>query len=143
MRSARPLPERADGTLEVDAEASQPRRRTVRSVQARQVGRPTWVTHTGHISYITWSGTVFHVNAVDHMDPTPLYVQLANLLRGMIESGELAPRAPLPSESYLQQQYGVARGTVRTAVGILRDEGLVVTIGGRGTFVRPAAEQAD
>lgn len=74
---------------------------------------------------------------VDHMDPTPLYVQLADILRDMIASGSLQPRAPLPSESYLQQQHGVARGTVRMAVGILRDEGLVVTIGGRGTFVRP------
>ncbi|MDQ2813679.1 MAG: GntR family transcriptional regulator [Actinomycetota bacterium] len=77
------------------------------------------------------------MNVVDQMDPMPLYVQLANILRGMIESGELGPRAPLPSESYVQQQYGVSRGTVRAAVSILRDEGLVVTIGGRGTFVRP------
>lgn len=74
---------------------------------------------------------------VDHMDPTPLYVQLADILRGMIVSGELQPRAPLPSESYLQQEQGVARGTVRMAVAILREEGLVVTIGGRGTFVSP------
>jgi DNA-binding GntR family transcriptional regulator len=71
------------------------------------------------------------------MDPTPLYVQLANVLRGMIESGELQPRAPLPSESYLQQEHGISRGTVRMAVAILRDEGLVITIGGRGTFVSP------
>jgi GntR family transcriptional regulator len=78
------------------------------------------------------------VNLVDHMDPTPLYVQLANILRAMIESGELQPRAPLPSESYLQEQHGVARGTVRSAIGILRDEGLVITIAGRGTFVRSA-----
>jgi GntR family transcriptional regulator len=76
------------------------------------------------------------VHHVDHMDPTPLYVQLADILRGMITSGELRPRAPLPSESYLQQEQGVSRGTVRMAVAILRDEGLVVTIGGRGTFVR-------
>jgi GntR family transcriptional regulator len=72
------------------------------------------------------------------MNPTPLYVQLAGILRDMITAGELAPRAPLPSESYLQQEQGVSRGTVRMAVAILRDEGLVVTIGGRGTFVRPA-----
>ena len=78
---------------------------------------------------------------VDHLDPTPLYVQLANVLRGMIESGELEPRAALPSESYLQQEHGVSRGTVRMAVRILRDEGLVVTIGGRGTFVRPGGVQ--
>jgi GntR family transcriptional regulator len=71
------------------------------------------------------------------MDPTPLYTQLANILREMIKSGELQPRAPLPSESYLQQEQGVSRGTVRMAVAILRDEGLVVTIGGRGTFVSP------
>jgi GntR family transcriptional regulator len=77
------------------------------------------------------------VHHADHMDPTPLYVQLASILRGMITSGELQPRAPLPSESYLQQEQGVSRGTVRMAVAILRDEGLVVTIGGRGTFVSP------
>jgi GntR family transcriptional regulator len=71
------------------------------------------------------------------MDPSPLYIQLANILRDMIKSGELQPRAPLPSESYLQQEQGVSRGTVRMAVAILRDEGLVVTIGGRGTFVSP------
>jgi GntR family transcriptional regulator len=55
----------------------------------------------------------------------------------MITSGELQPRAPLPSESYLQQEQEVSRGTVRMAVAILRDEELVVTIGGRGTFVSP------
>jgi GntR family transcriptional regulator len=77
------------------------------------------------------------VHHVDHMDPTPLYVQLANVLRDMIESGELQPRASLPSESYLQQEHGISRGTVRMAVAILRDEGLVITIGGRGTFVSP------
>jgi len=82
------------------------------------------------------------MNVVDQLDPTPLYVQLANVLRALIESGELKPRALLPSESHLQQQYGVSRGTVRTAVGILRDEGLVVTIGGRGTFVRPGGARA-
>jgi GntR family transcriptional regulator len=81
------------------------------------------------------------MDVVDQMDPTPLSVQLANLLRAMIVSGELGPRAALPSESYLQQQHGVSRGTVRSAVGILRDEGLVVTIGGRGTFVRPDGQQ--
>jgi GntR family transcriptional regulator len=70
------------------------------------------------------------------MNPIPLYTQLADILREMITSGELQPRSLLPSESYLQQEQGVSRGTVRMAMSILRDEGLVVTIGGRGTFVR-------
>ena len=69
------------------------------------------------------------------MNPTPLYTQLADVLREMIASGELEPRSPLPSESYLQQEHGIARGTVRMAIGVLRNEGLVVTISGRGTFV--------
>jgi GntR family transcriptional regulator len=76
------------------------------------------------------------VNHVDHMNPVPLYTQLADILRAMIKSGELPPRSLLPSESYLQQEQEVSRGTVRMAIGILRDEDLVVTIGGRGTFVK-------
>jgi GntR family transcriptional regulator len=70
------------------------------------------------------------------MNPIPLYTQLADILRERIRSGELPPRSLLPSESYLQQEQGVSRGTVRMAISILRDEGLVVTISGRGTFVK-------
>ena len=76
------------------------------------------------------------MNHVDHMNPVPLYTQLADILRERIRSGELQPRSLLPSESYLQQEQGVSRGTVRMAVSVLRDEDLVVTIGGRGTFVK-------
>jgi DNA-binding GntR family transcriptional regulator len=44
---------------------------------------------------------------------------------------------PIPSEQTLSQQYGVARMTARKAVGILRDEGRVKFVVGRGTFVQP------
>ncbi len=81
------------------------------------------------------------MDVVDHLNPMPFYLQLANILRGMIESGELPPRAPMPSVSYLQQQHQVSRGTVRSAVSILRAEGLVVTIPGRGSVVMPDASQ--
>ena len=83
------------------------------------------------------------MNLVDHMNPTPLYTQLADILREMIKSGELPPRSLLPSESYLQQEHGVSRGTVRMAIGVLRDEGLVVTLGGRGTFVKTRNPQGE
>lgn len=72
---------------------------------------------------------------VDPMDPTPLYQQLANTIEAKIQAGELAPRQPLPSETQLRQEYGVARGTVRQAVALLRERGLVVTIPQRGTYV--------
>jgi len=73
---------------------------------------------------------------VDHRDPTPLYIQLATLIRASITSGQLAKDDPVPSESYLQQTHGVSRVTVRKAIGLLRDEGLVYTLPQRGTFVR-------
>lgn len=72
---------------------------------------------------------------VDRFDETPLYEQLASILRAAIESGELAPREPVPSENYLMGQHGLSRATVRHALQILRSEGLVQTFAGRGTFV--------
>jgi DNA-binding GntR family transcriptional regulator len=73
---------------------------------------------------------------VDHRDPTPLYAQLAAVIRAMITTGQLAPDDPVPSESYLQQTHGVSRVTVRKAIEVLRNEGLVYTLPQRGTYVR-------
>ncbi|MGI5215569.1 GntR family transcriptional regulator [Plantactinospora sp. CA-290183] len=73
---------------------------------------------------------------INPMSPTPLYVQLADLLTKRIEDGDLAAGQLLPSETQLRQQYGVARGTVRSAVALLRERGLVVTLPQRGTYVR-------
>ena len=66
----------------------------------------------------------------------PAYKQLADLLRQQILGGELAPGAPLPSETRLRQELGVSRNTVRLAVQLLRSEGHVTTEHGRGTYVR-------
>lgn len=70
---------------------------------------------------------------------TPLYVQLAAVLRGQIERGEMSGR--LPSVKSLQQQYDVAQGTAERAFRILREEGLVTSGQGRGHFVIPPAER--
>ena len=73
--------------------------------------------------------------AIDRRNATPLYLQLAATLREQIKSGRLARDELLPSESYLQQEHGLSRVTVRKAVSVLRDEGVVYTIQARGTFV--------
>jgi DNA-binding GntR family transcriptional regulator len=73
---------------------------------------------------------------VDQRDPTPLHEQLAAILRAEIRAGKYAETGMLPSESSLQQEHGVARGTVRRAIETLTAEKLVFTIPARGTFVR-------
>jgi len=72
---------------------------------------------------------------IDHLTGEPAYLQLARILREMITSGQVAPRQPMPSIKSITQQYGVAKGTAEKALGVLRDEGLVVTVPGRGIYV--------
>jgi GntR family transcriptional regulator len=70
---------------------------------------------------------------VDPDEPTPLYVQLADILRVQIERGELTGR--VPSIKTLAQQHGVAMGTAERALVLLRDEGTIQVVIGRGAFV--------
>ena len=72
---------------------------------------------------------------ISHKSAVPVYRQLAGILRDAIVSGQLAQGAPLPSESSLMQEYGISRDSVRKAMDVLRDEGLVITVQGKGTFV--------
>jgi len=74
---------------------------------------------------------------IDHEGDVPVYLQLAAILRGQIDRGEIAPRRPLPSINRLSQEYGIARGSAEKAVQVLRDEGLVRTVIGRGVYVVP------
>jgi GntR family transcriptional regulator len=70
---------------------------------------------------------------VDPDEPTPLYVQLADILRKQIERRELTGR--VPSIKTLAQQHGVAMGTAERALVLLRDEGTIKVVIGRGAFV--------
>lgn len=72
---------------------------------------------------------------IDHDGKTPVYLQLAAILRDGIERGDYPPGRKLPSETTLTQEYGLARGTVRKSARVLADEGLVEVIQGRGVFV--------
>ncbi|MER6514501.1 GntR family transcriptional regulator [Nonomuraea sp. NPDC001636] len=65
-----------------------------------------------------------------------LYQVIARKLRGQIERGELAPGSALPSESHLRREHKVSRSTVRQALAVLEQEGLIVSEHGRGRFVR-------
>jgi GntR family transcriptional regulator len=73
---------------------------------------------------------------IDHESATPVYEQMATILRTMIETGEIPPDRPLPSVKVMMQTYGVAQGTAERAVRILKEEGLVRTVMGKGVYVR-------
>jgi GntR family transcriptional regulator len=72
---------------------------------------------------------------IDPLGETPVYLQLASILRGRIGDGEYPPGRPVPSLTALVQQYGIARGTAAKAVGVLVAEGLVRIVPGKGAFV--------
>lgn len=62
------------------------------------------------------------------------YEQIAVVLRRRILDGTYPPQTVL-SEVAFEQEFGVARRTVRLAMEILRAEGLVVTKRGKGSIV--------
>ncbi|MEU8312009.1 GntR family transcriptional regulator [Micromonospora sp. NPDC048887] len=72
----------------------------------------------------------------------PRYRVIADELRERIESGAIPPGALLPPESALTAEFRASRGTVRQAIAFLRDEGLLVTAHGRGTYVSPNTPQS-
>ncbi|WP_319460107.1 winged helix-turn-helix domain-containing protein [Micromonospora sp. RTP1Z1] len=68
------------------------------------------------------------------------YLELAEILRAQITSGDLGPGARLPSEATLSQTYGVAPKTARAALMQLRNEGLATAVRGYGVVVREPVE---
>jgi GntR family transcriptional regulator len=73
---------------------------------------------------------------VDYDSPVPPYRQVAAILRGQIESGELAPGARLPSITMLMQTYGIARTTAVKSMKLLADEGLAEVVPGWGSYAK-------
>ncbi|MFC5721405.1 GntR family transcriptional regulator [Streptomyces gamaensis] len=68
-------------------------------------------------------------------DPTqPKWAQIADEIRRRIASGEYPVHHKI-SEVRMEQEFGVARGTVRKVTAALREEGLIVTTPGMGSFV--------
>lgn len=74
---------------------------------------------------------------------TATYRQIAAVLREEILAHHLRPGDRVPSETTLQQQYGVARLTVRRAGAVLRAEGLADYRRGHGIVVREQMERSE
>ena len=70
------------------------------------------------------------------MTDTPLYLRVAEDLRGRIASGELQPGTRLPSVAEISGQYGCSNSVASGAYRLLVDEGLVISRHGAGHYVR-------
>lgn len=69
----------------------------------------------------------------------PLYRQLADTLKNLMESGRIGAGEPMPAERDLAATYQVSRDTVRKAIRLLEEQGLLYSDHGRGTFAAPDA----
>jgi DNA-binding GntR family transcriptional regulator len=76
-------------------------------------------------------------HALDRGSFEPAYVQLVRIVSEQIADGRLRPGDQLPTEGQFCSQYDVSPMTVRRAVNILVERGLVNAVHGRGTFVKP------
>ncbi|MCE5254542.1 MAG: GntR family transcriptional regulator [Actinomycetia bacterium] len=72
----------------------------------------------------------------DRRPHEPAYLRIADAISEQIGAGLYRAGDQLPTESQLRAQYGVSPMTVRRAIRILLDRGLVTTTQGKGTFVR-------
>jgi len=79
--------------------------------------------------------------ALNAASPTPLYLQLAEGLRALIDDGSVRVGEALPSERELSTLTRISRVTVRKALDTLLREGMLSRRRGSGTYVAPRIEQ--
>lgn len=77
---------------------------------------------------------VIEVNA-----PEPVYEQIVRQIHAGVTSGRLQPGTPLPTVRQLATDLELNRNTVARAYKLLEDQGVILTAGRKGTFVRQYA----
>ncbi|WP_405016442.1 GntR family transcriptional regulator [Kitasatospora sp. NBC_00070] len=80
---------------------------------------------------------------IDRRSRLAPYEQVAQTLGREIKGGAYGVDGPLPGEKALAERFGVVRETVRSALDVLRRDGLVETLRGKGTFVMPGVVEVD
>ena len=70
------------------------------------------------------------------MSTTPLYIQISDYLRRQLADGRFRAGQRLPTESQMGKELSVAVGTLRKALSLLEEEGLLERRQGSGTYVR-------
>ncbi len=83
------------------------------------------------------SNKEFTINPIDFDSGIPLKIQLRDIIRNKMANKELVDQeGKVATEHELMEQFNVSRVTVRSALQMLVDEGVIVRERGRGTFLR-------
>jgi GntR family transcriptional regulator of arabinose operon len=72
---------------------------------------------------------------IDRVAPIPIYQQILNEIRARISSGKWAAGVQIPTEAELENELQVSRVTIRQALSAAVEEGLIIRMPGKGTFV--------
>jgi GntR family transcriptional regulator len=75
--------------------------------------------------------------------PIPIYYQLGEIIKDLIEKGELKPGDSLPAEREYAEKFQISRMTVRQAFTELVNDGYLHRIQGKGTFVAERSEKIE
>ncbi len=75
-------------------------------------------------------------NTIDRKTYEPAYVQIVRIVSRQIAEGALHPGDQLPTEGQFCKQFNVSPMTIRRAINILVEKGLISATQGKGTFVR-------
>lgn len=76
------------------------------------------------------------INVDDYQNgKKPLYINIYDKLYKQIIDGYFQPESKLPTEHELAKMFGVSRMTLRQALSLLQDDGLVKSIHGKGNFI--------
>lgn len=73
---------------------------------------------------------------IQHSSMTPIYEQVVEQIKGAIIQGSLKENDPLPSVRSLAKELKISALTVKKAYDTLDQEGMIVTVHGKGSFVR-------
>src|SRR5918995_1373322 len=71
--------------------------------------------------------------------PEPVYEQIVRQIHDAVKSAQLKPDTPLPTVRQLAGDLAINRNTVARAYRILEEQGVIVTAGRKGTFIRQDA----
>jgi GntR family transcriptional regulator len=71
--------------------------------------------------------------------PEPVYEQIVRQIHDAVKSGKLKPDTPLPTVRQLAGDLAINRNTVARAFRILEEQGVILTAGRKGTFIRQDA----